>query len=362
MKSGFLTLIVRQAISRLRGDMAILLCIALYAAFGFLFLALNQAQENARFGEYLKKAMLLGLFLFPLCALIVDAVSILHRFDRRRGLAFRRAFSPRRLGSLVAGSAILAAIMLFEGVFTSVKNTLVLWQGGFHFDRQLADLDAFLHLGTDPWRIVTPLMSSAAARIFVGYNYGILWVLITFGAVYFVASSPKADAVRSRYLVSFMLVWVLLGNVLAGLFMSAGPAFYAQVTGGSARFAGLTASLADGAALGDATGLFQAYLWSLHETGTSGFASGISAFPSVHVGLIVMNTLFAWDASRRLGWVMIAYSFLVFVSSVGLGWHYAVDGYASAILVIAMHLALKRAYGFSGQADDASQMRPVTAR
>ena len=362
MQSGFFTNINCRAITRLREDMAVLLCIALYAAFGFLFLALNQAQENAQFGEYLKKAMLLGLFLFPLCALTVDSVSIFHRFDRRRGLAFRRVFSPRRLGSLVAGSAMLAAIMLFEGVFTSVKNTLVVWQGGFHFDRLFADLDAFLHFGTDPWRIVTPLMNSAAARIFVGYNYGIIWVLITFGAVYFVSSSPKADAVRSRYLVSFMLVWILLGNVLAGLFMSAGPAFYAQVTGDSARFAGLAASLADGAALGDATGFYQAYLWSLHETGTSGFASGISAFPSVHVGLIVMNTLFAWDASRRLGWVMIAYSLLILASSVGLGWHYAVDGYASAILVVAMHLALKRVYGFHSQPAEASQMRPVTAR
>ena len=362
MQSGLLTRVARQAIARMRGDMAVFLCIALYASFGFLFLALNQAQENAQFGEYLKKAMLLGLFLFPFCALTVDSVSILHRFDRRRGLAFRQAFSPRRLGSLVAGSAMLAAVMLFEGVFTSVKNTLVVWQGGFHLDRQLADLDAFLHFGTDPWRIVTPLMSSAAARIFVGYNYGIVWVLITFGAVYFVASSPKADAVRSRYLVSFMLVWVLLGNVLAALFMSAGPAFYAQVTGDSARFAGLAASLANGAALGDATGLYQAYLWSLHESGQAGFASGISAFPSVHVGLIVMNTMFAWDASRRLGWLMIAYSLLILASSVGLGWHYAVDGYASAIIVIVMHLTLKRAYGLRSQVASTGQMRPVSAR
>ena len=93
-----------------------------------------------------------------------------------------------------------------------------------------------------------------------------------------------------------------------GLFMSAGPVFYAEVTGDAARFAGLAASLADGVALGDATGLYQAYLWRLHESGQSGFASGISAFPSVHVGLIVMNTLFAWDATRKLGWAMIAYS------------------------------------------------------
>jgi PAP2 superfamily len=342
MHNSFAVKTMSEALRRLRAAAPVFLCVASYFVLGYVFLTLNHAQENAHFAEYLKKAMLLGLFLFPLAALAADAVGTLHRFDRRRGLAFQKAFSPRRLASLLAGSAILAAIMLFEGVFTSVKNTLVVWRGGFRFDRQLADLDAFLHFGVDPWRIVTPLMDSSAARIFVSYNYGVIWFLIAFGSVYFVASSPKADRVRSRYFISFMLVWGLLGNVLAGLFMSAGPAFYAQATGDSARFAGLAASLAHGAALGDATGLYQAYLWSLYE-------------------LIVMNTLFAWDANRKLGWAMIAYSLLIFVSSVGLGWHYAVDGYASAIIVICMHAALKRAFGRAAVARAETPMAPVTA-
>ena len=359
MQNSFLTSIIREALTRIRGDVAIFLCIALYASAGFSFLTLNHAQDNAAFGKYLNEAVILGFFVFPICAITLDAVGILRRFDRRRALAFRIVFSPRRFGFLLAGSAMLLAIMCFGGAFTSVKNTLVIWQGGFHYDRNFAEIDALLHFGIDPWRLTTPLMESAAAGIFVGYNYSMIWFLIGFGTVYFVASSPKAVTVRSRYLVSFMLVWVLLGNVLSGLFMSAGPAFYAQVTGDSARFAGLTAFLADSAGLGDATGLYQADLWRLKESGQSGFASGISAFPSVHVGLIVMNTLFAWDANRKLGWAMIAYSLLVMASSVGLGWHYAIDGYASAILVILMHVALKRAYGRQSKTVRENSMRPV---
>jgi PAP2 superfamily len=362
MQNRFFSELFRETSARMRGDAAIFFFVALYALAGFIFLTLNQAQENVHFAEYLKKTMVLGLFLFPLCALSVDAVSTLHRFDRRRGLAFRKAFSPRRFGSLLTGSAILAAIMLFEGVFTSVKNTLVVWQGGFHFDRDFADLDAFLHFGVDPWRIVTPMMDSAAARMFVGYNYGVIWFLIAFGSVYFVASSPKADAVRSRYLVSFMLVWIVVGNVLAGIFMSAGPAFYGNVTGDTGRYSGLLEFLARGNAMGDGTGLFQAYLWSLHASGQSGFASGISAFPSVHVGLVVMNTLFAWDANRRLGLFMALYSLLIIASSVGLGWHYAVDGYASAIIVIVIHAVLKRVCARTSEAAFEGPMRPVNAR
>jgi PAP2 superfamily len=347
---------------RLRAALPAYLCIGLYCALGFIFVTANHAQEQAHVTEYFQAAMLLGLLVFPVCALAADCVHVVHRFGRRRSLALRRSFSPRRVGSLIAGSAKLCAIMLFAGMFTSVKNTLVIWQGGFHSDRQLADLDAFLHFGADPWRIAAPMISSTAARMIIGYNYGIIWFLLVFGAVFFVATSPKADAVRSRYLISFMLVWVLLGNVLAGLFMSAGPAFYAQATGDSVRFHGLALSLAQGAAVGDATGLYQAYLWSLYETGQSGFASGISAFPSVHVGLAVMNACFAWDANRRLGLVMALYALFIMASSVALGWHYAVDGYASAVIVTVLHFVLKRVYARTDKIPFQGQMLPVTVR
>jgi PAP2 superfamily len=362
MQNRYLSTVTSETAARVRSDAAIFLCVALYTIAGSMFLVLNQAQQNAHFTEYLKKAMMLGLFLFPLCALVFDAVSILHRFEKRRGLAFRRAFSARRLASLVAGSALLAAIMLYEGVFTSVKNTLFDWRGGFHFDRIFADLDASLHFGIDPWRIITPIIDSAAAQMLVGYGYGAMWFLITFCTVYFVASSPKADAVRSRYFVSFMLVWFLLGNVLAGIFISAGPAFYGSVTGDTERFSDLLAFLAKGEAMGDGTSHYQAYLWSLHESGQSGFASGISAFPSVHVALAVMNACFAWDANRRLGLFMVFYALFIMAGSVALGWHYAVDGYASAIIVIVMHAVLKRVYARRAEVAFEGQALPVNVR
>jgi formate/nitrite transporter FocA (FNT family) len=87
-----------------------------------------------------------------------------------------------------------------------------------------------------------------------------MWILMAFGTAYFVVSSPKADVVRSHYLVSIMLVWLLLGNILAGIFISAEPAFYGHVTGDAERFSGLLAFLASGDAFGDATAWYQEYL------------------------------------------------------------------------------------------------------
>ncbi|MNI64247.1 PAP2 superfamily protein [compost metagenome] len=85
---------------------------------------------------------------------------------------------------------------------------------------------------------------------------------------------------------------------------------------------------------------YQTYLWALHESGSAGFGSGISAFPSIHVGLITLNALFLNGYSRRLGVVAFAYVAFIQISSVYLGWHYAIDGYVSMTVVVAAYYAL----------------------
>ena len=139
-----------------------------------------------------------------------------------------------------------------------------------------------------------------------------------------------------------MLVWILVGNLLAGLFMSAGPAFYGEVTGDKLRFAGLLEFLAHGASSPGSSAYCQAYLWTLNTIGQTGLGSGISAFPSVHVALATLNALFAREYSRRLGIVAFAYAALIEVSSVYLGWHYAIDGYAAAIATVLIYVATRR--------------------
>ena len=94
--------------------------------------------------------------------------------------------------------------------------------------------------------------------------------------------------------------------------------------------------------------LSQEYLWILHSLGQTGFGSGISAFPSVHVGLATFNALFAWEYSRRLGILAFVYPGLIQASSVYLGWHYAIDGYA-AIIVTALIYAGTRQMIPAGQ-------------
>ena len=176
-----------------------------------------------------------------------------------------------------------------------------------------------------------------------------------------VATSPRADAVRARYMLMFMFVWICLGNVLAGIVLSAGPAFYGAVTGDSERFAEQLAFLAEGGGRHSAVG-YQQYLWSLYSERKAAFGSGISAFPSVHVGLITMNALFLAELSRKKAVAAILYTVLILASSVYLAWHYAIDGYVSILVTAICHFGLRRvmARRIAGDAPPREALAPAT--
>ncbi|MCP4182981.1 MAG: hypothetical protein GY761_06650, partial [Hyphomicrobiales bacterium] len=79
-----------------------------------------------------------------------------------------------------------------------------------------------------------------------------------------------------------------------------------------------------------------------YRTGNSGRGVGISAFPSVHVGLITLNALFAREIFPRLAGLAFAYVGIILVSSVYLGWHYAIDGYVAIFVVYAIYWLMKK--------------------
>jgi membrane-associated phospholipid phosphatase len=346
--------------ARMRADGWLYIAVAVYSAAGMMVLALSGHTELASYDIYFGQWTYLFLLFMPLVAMLFDGVWIVVRFDERRSLALRRAFSPWRLAHLFSGMALLMALMIFQGTFTSIKNVLPIMRGGFLYDRLLADLDAQLSLGTDPWQLLYSYLQHEAVLKVIDWNYSVLWFVVNFGLLFYVVTSPRAVFVRVRYVMMFMIVWVVCGNIFAGIFISGGPAFYGSITGDGHRFAGQLGFLASNEWASGAV-KFQNYLWSLHQRGTSGLGSGISAFPSVHVGLVAMNAFFAAEISHRLGVAAFCYAAFVIASSVYLGWHYAVDGYASLAVVGLCHFGVKwlmqprRKRAWAGPALDAAR-------
>jgi hypothetical protein len=160
--------------------------------------------------------------------------------------------------------------------------------------------------------------------------------VLLLGAQALVALAPRS-ALRRQFLTASLLVWFVIGTVFAFLFSSAGPAYYARVVSGPDPYAPLFDVLA---AVNHARPLLasggQHALWHAYVTGSNEFGFGISAMPSVHVATAVLLACLGFALSRWAGLILGIGALLTFLSSVALGWHYAVDGYVAALLAVGL--------------------------
>lgn len=327
----------------LRADSVVYAVVAAYAAATaglFYFTGASAAFTGLLYAPVWIKVFFL---LFPFVYGMLGVLAVIHRTNTRRSLAFRTTFSGKRLAHFGAGLVLLFAMMLFHETVGSIKNALAIWRGGFPYDIVQADIDRLLHFGQDPWRYLYAVAGNGFMRSVIEWNYNQGWFIVCFSALFWVAVSYEARTIRTRYMLCYVLVWIVIGNVFAGVFLSAGPAFYGHVTGDMARFADQMAFLNESSGGRHAAVGIQNYLWSLYERREQGLGSGISAFPSMHVSLVTLNALFLFEFNRKWGLAAFAYVALIVASSVYLAWHYAIDGYAAIILTVCVYVVVRYA-------------------
>lgn len=236
--------------------------------------------------------------------------------------------STARAARVCAGVLMIATFAVFMGAFTSIK-TMLPHVKPFDWDVRLADLDRALHGGIDPGPALASLLGPHVTAA-IDWFYAEGWALALVGMSFWAAVSVNNAHLRRRYFITLCASWIILGNIAAGIFLSGGPAFYEGMTGDSTRFSEFLAGFEGRAAQ------FRSYLWSLHTTGQMDVGNGISAFPSIHVAFATLVALFLGAVSRVLGFIGLAFLIAVQVGSVLLGWHYAIDGYASIAATIAL--------------------------
>lgn len=248
----------------------------------------------------------------------------------------------RIAAALVANVFLVLAIAVFMGVFTSVKSMLPQIAGGYAWDVRLADLDRALHGGVDPWRLLQPLMGYKVIQGALSVIYGTVWFGLLCGVPLLVTFAERAQAIRRQYFLTFLLTWVLLGNLVAGLFLSGGPVYFGEMTGDFARFQALLDYQRQGSGAFWSSYDAQVMLWYLYDDARVQLGSGISAFPSLHVAMATLTALTAWRLDRRWGAAAIVLLVAVMAGSVHLGWHYAIDGYASIALTAVIWFVVGR--------------------
>jgi len=231
---------------------------------------------------------------------------------------------------LLFAAPVLAMMPVFAASFTVLKAAVPMVQP-YAWDARLAAADAWLHGGLQPWQLLQPLLGHPLLTAIVNFNYH-LWFFILLGTVYWLAFNLERRQLRMQFMLSFVLSWSLLGNVMAMLLSSVGPCYYGHVVPGADPFAGLFHYLRSANEVVPVMSLaVQDTLWHDYTTHSGANALSISAMPSMHVASAVLLALLGWRLGRTAGIAFTVFAVLVQLGSVHLGWHYAIDGYLGAV-------------------------------
>ncbi|WP_372574895.1 phosphatase PAP2 family protein [Ruegeria jejuensis] len=235
------------------------------------------------------------------------------------------------------GLISFVAIAVMATSFVYLKYMIPLLNP-FSWDPQFASLDLWLHGGVEPWRLLWPTTGNLIVTKILDFAY-VVWFFLIYFCAFFAAFDRRQSSQGLVFLVAFALTWFVGGNVLATLFSSVGPVYF-EAFGFGEDFAFQMKALRE---LGTHTQIWalNAQQMLLEGHTTNGELRGISAMPSMHVATSVTMALFGFTYRRWLGWSLTVFAVLILLGSVHLGWHYAVDGYASIAIALIIWWASK---------------------
>jgi hypothetical protein len=281
------------------------------------------------------------------CLLLIVYLWLFWEFIRACGSAYRTGMpaafgqmKTRVLGNVMAPSrisntfhAFMANGVFFVGFMTIKKN--IPDAVPFSWDYAFMELDRILHFGVLPHEILAPLFNVPFVTFAFNVVYNLWFLVLT--AFFFWQGFRKDDTpLRQRYLLSYLLTWAIGTCILGTVFSSAGPCFYGFVEQGTNPYTGLMSYLAEANKIYPIWAVpTQETLWQSHLAGF-GDIEGVSAMPSMHVATTILFILCAISSGHRwLVYSTIVFSLSIFLGSILLGWHYAVDGYAGALIAVA---------------------------
>ena len=240
--------------------------------------------------------------------------------DAEPARALRRLGREHRSRLLVAAIGI-QLVVLQVGSLTWLKSLMPLIVP-FWADPMLADLDYWLFLGHDPWRLLLPLKP---IEPLIDTIYALWFPIKAYTMAIILISLPSFR--KSRAILAYFYTIGIFGVLGQYLLSSAGPLFY-EMAGFGTRFTEMEPHLSP------MVKAARAYLWNSYITGGDAIGGGISAMPSIHVAIAAWVALAVRSLFRPLAIIGWAFFAVIMVGSVYLGWHYAVDGIAGALAAL----------------------------
>jgi len=250
----------------------------------------------------------------------------------------RDPFWALRIMGLILFGAV--SFVYLQVNFMSLKTAIPSLQP-FYFDDMAKNIDKILFLGNDPWKVFAWLYDFPNIVMTIDRIYTLWAVLIAGVWIYAFLPGPIARQRRFQYIFSMILIWFIAGNLMAIILSSAGPCYYHVFGSDPEYYAELMTQLSRlHADVNLGAVAYHDVLLYMYENSESRIG-GISAAPSLHVATSLLLLIFFWkNVTIRI--LLIAFNIIIFIGSIILAWHYAVDGLISIPLVfLCWHLAGK---------------------
>ena len=308
-------------------------------------LATDHAGVSLRDPDNVAGRRLIGVLLLVVVLVVVDVVvraalrSPRRRPTREALLAVRRErWSTRR--ALVALGALVGFYLSYFA-YRNLKSVLPLLRPGDLFDEQLADIDRTVFFGHDPAALLHSLLGTGqvpAQLLSSVYVLYVLFVPLLVGLTLVFARSQR----QGLFLVAAMSLNWPLGNLSYQLVPSLGPVYHTPND-----FTALP-----GSAAGDLQELLlrqrERFLENPRIVERS---QDIAAFASLHVSMLLTIALAAslLHLGRNVRVVLWIFFALSTVSTLYLGWHYAVDDVAGALIGVVALLTARVLTGYKGE-------------
>lgn len=236
----------------------------------------------------------------------------------------------------------MAVVLAFSTAFGVLKGAIAILSP-FAWDRALSQADRFLAFGRAPYERLWALVDNhfAVATFNDAYNF---WFFVLLGTLFTAVFARRDTTLRHQFLAAFMLTWIVGGFFVAMAVSSAGPCYFARL-GLGGDYQPLMDALASATrdypvwALATQDALWKGYL------DPSAGSVGISAFPSMHIATAMLFALYWQRRSAAAGALTWIFASMIFIGSIVLGWHYAVDGIGAALIVLPCWRLAGHAFG-----------------
>lgn len=320
-------------IRRLWGELPVYLYAALCGA---IMLALWHAKGMS----YDHSQTLTSFGIFEVCALLMFGIDLIWALLRQRPKApldfLRRRYLSREviLRIAIALPALSLCIVMIP-IFSSLKAMIPLF-ASYDWDPLFIAWDRAIFLGNDAWVVLQPLFGFPIVTAAFAAAYH-LWALLLYPGCIFMAAYPAvSDDLRRRFFLTYAMAWSVVGGAMAIGMASVGPAFAMPLVGIDTFVPQMDYLHAANSQVPVMTVAVQDMLLDRFLAGDGSLGSGVSAMPSMHIAIATLFWLAMREIGPRAGRAFFGFLIVIWIGSVHLAYHYAVDGLISVIAIFAL--------------------------